>query len=158
MKYVIIGFIMMSSLWATSNIPDKELLRESLVTISAITDENTTVQGVQTIAGVDECSKNIYYIIGDVTGTNDDGEGLDKVTCEVWDDGILKDSMTLEIQVGETQTAFFQLEFEGVYKTGAAGVGIYCQEIGINEDPFIPKDVLGKCDAKEFNKVVVIPL
>ncbi|MCW8925317.1 MAG: hypothetical protein OQJ84_03595 [Xanthomonadales bacterium] len=127
------------------NIPKDRLPDPGRSGVEAAAAGPIVAVGTQTVAGEGECSFNSYTISGDVTGDTDDGGGLDSVTCEVWDDGALKDSETLTVPVGATQLLEFNLEFEGEFGTGAAGVGLVCNEIGFSADPFIPEEVAGSC-------------
>lgn len=114
------------------------------VSISAV-GTNYTLTGEQIISADGTCSRVWVNIKGEVTGTTDDGNGLDNVTYELWDDGTLKDSETLSIPVDSTILVDVTLEFEGLYLTGAAGVGVYESETGLFEDPYYPTDVPGVC-------------
>jgi len=110
------------------------------------------ITGTQTIADIGACSKVTISLSMDINGTNDDdGLGNDIVTCQLWDDNELKDETNISIPVGTTKYATFTLSFLGKYKTGVPGVGVYCNELGIQEDPFYPKDVKGTCDIQEVS-------
>ncbi|OLT41999.1 hypothetical protein BJF86_03165 [Serinicoccus sp. CNJ-927] len=110
------------------------------------------------IAGVqfvnDDCSRNEYAIDATITGTTDDVAGFDRVRFEVWDDGTLMDSRTLEVEVGATRDLHAFLSFVGLYGHGAPGVGIQISDVDaddndvstlMSEDPFYPDDVDGPC-------------
>lgn len=106
---------------------------------------NVTVTGRQIIAPDQSCSSVVIRITGDVTGQVDDGSGLDEVLFELWDDGTLKDSESVFVPVGQTQSVDVTLQFTGTYGTSAPGVGVYAYELGLVEDPFIPVDEVGAC-------------
>ncbi|WP_151525613.1 cell wall-binding repeat-containing protein [Serinicoccus kebangsaanensis] len=110
------------------------------------------------IAGVqfvnDDCSRNEYAIDASITGTTDDIGGFDRVEFQVWDDGTMKDSRILEVEVGTTRDLHAFLSFVGLYGTGAPGVGIMINDVdGAGSlvstldyvDPFFPDDVDGPC-------------
>lgn len=105
------------------------------------------VTGEQVISTSGKCNKVTVNIKGVVKGTVDDGGGLDQVTFDLWDDGVLKDSSTLSIPVGSSILVDVTLKFEGLYLTGAAGVGVVADELGWYVDPFIPTDVPGTCSS-----------
>lgn len=118
----------------------------------AATLEEHEITGVQFVN--DDCSRNEYVIDARVTGTTDDVGGFDRVRFEVWDDGALKDSRTLEVEVGTTRDLSAFLSFVGLYGGGAPGVGIVISdvdgadvEVGTLDivDPFYPDDVDGPC-------------
>jgi hypothetical protein len=109
-----------------------------------------TVTGTQTIAQAGDCSRVDVTISGQMTGTTDDGGGLDQVSFEVWDDGTMKDSQIVNIPVGTTQSVSVTLTFLGLYLSGAPGVGVVVNDIPgagnlLVEDPFFPSDVVGVC-------------
>lgn len=111
---------------------------------------NLTLGGTQTIAEAGDCSNVVVTLTGDVTGTVDDGGGLDQVALQVWDDGIKKDEVIVQIPVGTTQTIDESLSFLGLYLTGAPGVGVLVVDVPggallQNVDPFFPTDVAGVC-------------
>ena len=110
------------------------------------------ISGVQFVN--DDCSRNEYAIQAAITGTTDDVGGFDRVRFEVWDDGTLKDSRVLEVQVGTTRDVNAFLSFVGLYGTGAPGVGIIIRDVDADGDPvgtletvdpFFPDDVDGPC-------------
>jgi len=109
-----------------------------------------TVTGTQTIAEAGDCSDVKVTIAGELNGTVDDGGGVDQVSFQLWDDGTLKDSATVDIPVGSTQPFSVTLSFLGLYLTGAAGVGVLVVDdpsagILFDQDPFFPTDVAGVC-------------
>jgi hypothetical protein len=111
-----------------------------------------TLTGTQTIAAEGDCSNVEVRITGDVTGTVDDGAGLDQVALQVWDDGIMKDEVVVQIPVGTTQAIDETLRFLGLYLTGAPGVGVLVVDtpgggLLLSVDPFFPEDVVGTCPA-----------
>ena len=114
----------------------------------AATGENFKVTGVQvTESG---CEKTSVTISGQIKGTEDDGDGYDAVSFQLWDDYQLKDSKDLKVKVGETMNFKVTLSFESLYGTSVAGVGIYVYDMPDEseiyyEDPFIPEDVTGSC-------------
>lgn len=103
--------------------------------------------GEQIISASGKCNKVTVNIKGVVKGTVDDGGGVDQVTFDLWDDGTLKDSSTLSIPVGSSILVDVTLKFEGLYLTGAPGVGVYANELGWTVDPFYPTDVKGTCSS-----------
>ena len=111
------------------------------------TGANFSVTGTQTVGAVGDCSKVTVSVTGEITGTIDRGGGLDSVAFQLWDDGELKDSETVSVPVGNTQSVSVTLEFEGLYGTGIPGVGIIVESGGelYSNDPFIPADVEGAC-------------
>ncbi|WP_134773377.1 cell wall-binding repeat-containing protein [Ornithinimicrobium flavum] len=118
---------------------------------AAATLEDYEITGVQFIN--EDCSRNEYVVNGTVTGTTDDGGGFDRLSFQVWDDGVLKDSREREVAVGSTVDLTAFLSFVGLYGTGAPGVGIIIEDITASgsdgylalEDPFFPEDVDGPC-------------
>lgn len=101
-----------------------------------------------------DCARNEYVVGLDVTGTTDDVNGYDKLRVEVWDDGELKDSRVVEVQVGTTASVTAFLSFVGLYGHGAPGVGISVHDAGPDGealyqldgiDPFYPDDQDGPC-------------
>ena len=116
----------------------------------AVVPGTLTVTGTQTIAAVGDCSNVQVTVAGDLTGTDDDGGGLDQVRFELWDDGTMKDSEVVAIPVGATQAVSVTMSFLGLYQTGAPGVGVYLSDLpsetGLySVDPFFPTDVAGTC-------------
>ncbi|ANS79916.1 N-acetylmuramoyl-L-alanine amidase [Serinicoccus hydrothermalis] len=118
----------------------------------AATLDDYEIAGVQFVN--DDCSRNEYAIDATVTGTTDDIAGFDRVEFQVWDDGTLKDSRTLEVAVGTTRDLHAFLSFVGLYGDGAPGVGIVINDVDadgnyvsglMTEDPFFPEDVDGPC-------------
>lgn len=110
------------------------------------------ISGVQFVN--DDCSRNEYAIDASITGTTDDIAGFDRVEFQVWDDGTLKDSRTLEVEVGTTRDVHAFLSFVGFYGSGAPGVGIVINDVDAAGavvgtldvvDPFFPDDVDGPC-------------
>lgn len=128
--------------FAGSNIPD------SVVKPAATALTDLVVTGVQTIAPTNECSSVSVTITGKIQGTVDDGGGMDNVTFDLWDDGILKDSQTLQVGVGVKKDISVTLSFIGLYLTGAPGVGVLAPELGLYNDPFYPVDTTGNCPIK----------
>jgi len=114
---------------------------------SAIAVSDLITTGEQVISDSGKCSKVTVNIKGVVQGTVDDGGGMDQVDFELWDDGTLKDSATLSIPVGSQIAIDVTLKFEGLYLTGAPGVGVYSWELGYGVDPFYPTDVTGTCSS-----------
>lgn len=108
------------------------------------------VTGTQTTAPVGACSQVTVRVVGQVSGTVNDGAGLDQIAIQLWDDGALRDSRALAIPVGATNAFDVTLTFSGQYGVGVPGVGIVIEDqpggeqIYIN-DPFIPTDVPGSC-------------
>lgn len=128
------------------NISDSRA-RTAPVKPGAVTAAPYVVTGKQIISASGQCSRVIVNIKGVVTGTTDDGGGLDTVTYELWDDGEVKDSEVVSIPVGLSMAVDVTLEFEGLYKTGAPGVGVLESETGLLIDPFYPTDEAGTCSA-----------
>lgn len=118
---------------------------------SAVIPGSLTVTGTQTIAQVGGCSRVSVTIAGSITGAVDDGGGVDQVRFELWDDGVLKDSQVVSIPVGVTQPVSVTLGFQGLYLTGAPGVGVAVydppsEQLLFSQDPFFPTDVQGVCE------------
>lgn len=101
--------------------------------------------GTQLIDTTGQCSSVSVTVTGSVTGTVNDGGGNDQVTFELWDDGTLKDSESISVPVGQTISFAITMGFDGLYGTLAAGVGVYCYELNLTEDPFYPTDQSGTC-------------
>ncbi len=129
--------------------------RKAPVAPSAVAVGAMEVTGQQVVSQDENCSKVVIRVTGQVTGVNDDGGGMDNVTFELWDDGQLKDSVEIQVPVGQTQQVDVTMAFAGRYLTGAAGVGVYAGEIGLNSDPFIPTDVAGTCETLPISGKVV---
>lgn len=139
------GFILFaSSAMAGSNIPESS---GKIRPFSAAVGD-LTVTGIQTIAPTNDCSSVSVTITGKIQGLVDDGGGMDQVTFELWDDGMLKDSETVSVLVGNTRSIVVTMSFTGVYGTSAPGVGVIASEVGLYADPFYPTDVAGYCPAK----------
>jgi hypothetical protein len=136
------------------NVPHNLKNQKLLTSLAAI--GSVSVSGTQTIADNGECSFNEYHITGSVTGNTNDGNGLDEVSCSVWDDGEKKDEKSAFIPVGTTQNIDIKLSFEGVFGTSAPGVGIQCTELGVNEDPFYPQEVTGTCPSEEDDFLTMV--
>lgn len=114
------------------------------------------IYSAQQYIGLEQCTYNIYRIRGEVTGVdNDTGTGFDEIEFQVWDDGALKDSETITVAVGMTANYDITLQFEGIYGSGAPGVGLY-SEIGLSIDPFYPEDVIVE-DCEQALKCWVTP-
>ncbi|MCX7556651.1 hypothetical protein OS187_07420 [Xanthomonadaceae bacterium JHOS43] len=101
--------------------------------------ESVTVTGVQT------CERTDITIAGSVTGTTDQGDGMDFITLELWDDGTLMDSAQVDVPVGDTISFNEILGFFGPYLTSASGVGVYIVDSDgstslFTSDPFVPVD------------------
>lgn len=98
-----------------------------------------------------DCQMTSVTVTGNITGVNDDGDGDDNITIELWDDGTVKDSKTIRIKVGTTQNIAVTLSFNSLYGTDASGVGVYIDEAKdsrnyiFSKDPFTPTDITGKC-------------
>lgn len=148
-----ISIFMSATAFAGSNNPNSENIQVSSDTASS---SNITVTGKQTIAEQGDCSKVTVTVSGTLTGTNDDGGGNDIVIFELWDDGTLKDSANVSVAVGTTKSFSINMEFKGTYLTGAAGVGVYANELGWSVDPFYPTDVIGSCN--EHLLLSIIPV
>jgi len=140
---VLLILAMSTIAFAGPNGPKEPVIKPQAVVIGTL-----TVTGTQTVAETGECSYNEYNLTGQVEGTVNDGGGMDNITFEVWDDGALKDSETISIPVGETQTINVTLSFEGLFGTGNPGVGLYCPELNYEEDPFYPTEVQGRCPSE----------
>lgn len=102
-----------------------------------------------------DCARNEYVVHLELTGTTDDYHGFDLVEVELWDDGELKGSDVVELEVGTTTERTVYFSFVGRYGTGVPGVGIYVNDIDAtgssvgttldSVDPFIPEDRDGAC-------------
>jgi len=66
------------------------------------------------------------------TGTTDDGGGNDTVYLNVWDDGVIKATVTWSIPVGSTTTTPVNFSYPGTIASGAPGVGLYFGETPTN--------------------------
>ncbi len=125
----------------------------SLPGLEATLPSTLTVTGTQTIASVGGCSRVDVNITGPVTGTNDLGGGLDRIRLALWDDGIEEDFAIVTIPVGQTVTINVNLGFEGLYGTGAPGIGVFVYDgpdsnfgaLLLDLDPFFPTDIAGSC-------------
>ena len=115
---------------------------------SAVGDFKVT--GIQTIAPTNECSSVSVTVSGTIKGETDDGDGLDVVTFQLWDDGTLMDSQSVSVAVGGTKKFSITLSFIGLYGTGAPGVGVLTADNDPpwSVDPFQPTDVKGGCPMK----------
>jgi len=123
---------------------------------ATIPSSGLTVTGTQTVADVGDCTRVDINITGDVTGTNDLDSGSDLVRFSLWDDGTEKDFEVVSIPVGDTVTVDVDLGFEGLFETGAAGVGVLVYDgpstsdvLLFVDDPFIPEDVVGSCGGEQ---------
>jgi hypothetical protein len=112
-----------------------------------------TVTGTQTTGDTGDCQRVDINVTGEVTGTNDLGDGNDQIRVTVWDDGTEVAFEIVTIPVGQTATIDVDLSFEGVIGQSAPGVGVYIidgpdmdfsnQVFGV--DPFNPDEVTGDC-------------
>lgn len=104
-----------------------------------------SVTGTQTISCDRTQARVSVTVTATITGVDDLGGGMDEVTFELWDDGELKDSQVVTIAVDETRDVTVTLGFDGLYQTGASGVGVVVSSVAIDyvNDPFIPTDVSG---------------
>ncbi|CAK0775632.1 hypothetical protein CCP4SC76_6060002 [Gammaproteobacteria bacterium] len=91
------------------------------------------------------CQSTSVTISGTVTGTVNDDNGYDLITFNLWDDGELKDSEVVRVQIGTTQNVSITLSFNSLYGTVVPGVGVDVPELGFSLDPFYPSDVSGQC-------------
>lgn len=112
------------------------------------TSSDFITSGTQIISDDDSCQSVTVTIAGYLTGTEDDGYGLDIVTFDLWDDGELKDSADVSVPVGETHSFNVTLGFSGRYLSGAPGVGVLANEVGYSLDPFYPEDIQGTCSVE----------
>ncbi|TWD16918.1 hypothetical protein FB557_0464 [Marihabitans asiaticum] len=111
--------------------------------------DDTSVRGVQITT--EDCERVEVTIDATLTGTTDDGGGLDSVYFSLWDDGEIEAMYTAQVPVGETVNISVVLGFSGLYQLGAEGVGITVGEAEgardlFREDPFIPEDSSGECN------------
>lgn len=119
-----------------------------------------TVTGTQTTAPTGSCSRVNVNVTGNVTGTTDDGGGLDQITIELWDDGSNRATATTSVPVGTTQSINVTLGFDGAYGVGAAGIGVLVIDGGstiFSIDPFVPTDVVGSCGTQAI-PVMSLPM
>jgi len=156
---IITGIVLASNALAAwnLNIPEDKLPDLERMAIQAAQAGPINVSGVQTIAEEGQCSFVSVTVVGEFTGDTDDGGGLDSLTCELWDDGTMKDSETLTVPVGSTAELTFNLSFEGLFGTSAPGVGVLCPEVSFTEDPFFPVDVAGNCPSEQTSAIPVLP-
>jgi hypothetical protein len=101
-------------------------------------------------------------VTGTITGTTDDGGGLDTYWIALWDDLEVKDSLQLTVPVGTTQPFTATLGFLGLYGTGYPGIGVHINEtVGgssiFYEDPFYPLDVPGSCGVVPTTTPIPVP-
>ena len=109
-----------------------------------------TVTGTQTVAASGGCSRVDINVTGTIQGTTDDGGGLDQIELQIWDDGALVASVPFSVPASGEHPFDIDASFEGLYATGAAGVGVYLLDMPgtgnlFSLDPFIPTDVPGSC-------------
>lgn len=94
------------------------------------------------VSGTQTCTRVDINVQGEVTGTVDQGGGMDFIVIEIWDDGELKDSAQVDVPVGDVISFDEALGFLGAYLTDADGVGVYVTDSNgatlFDEDPFIP--------------------
>ncbi len=66
------------------------------------------------------------YFFGDVTitGSTDDGGGMDQAAFQIYDDGTLKFQQLLSVLVGDTQTFHVVTQYPGLIAGGAPGLGL----------------------------------
>ncbi len=135
--------LLISAMAAASTASFAGNIQESAGTMLAPQATGTyEIYSAKQFIGPEECTYNVYRIRGEITGLNDDtGLGFDEVTFDVWDDGFLRDRETVSVRVGQTVEYNITLEFEGVFGTGVAGVGLSAPEVGLNLDPYYPEDV-----------------
>lgn len=108
------------------------------------------VTGTQTIAATGTCSSVSVTLTATVTGVTDDGGGVDNVYFQLFDDNAKKGEAIIAIPLGQTLTFTRTITFEGLYATGAPGVGVYLADTPTGADffkldPFFPADVAGAC-------------
>ena len=116
----------------------------------ASTSGDIKVTGTQLITPNGDCNKFSVTITGTVTGTTDDGGGMDAVTFELWDDQVLKDSKSISIRVGKTKAFSVTMGFQWILPEWSSGVGAYSNELVWSVDPFYPTDVQGTCTDTGF--------
>ncbi|WP_395705887.1 hypothetical protein [Casimicrobium huifangae] len=78
-----------------------------------------------------------------VTGTTDDGGGLDNVFFTIWDDGVQKYNRTVQVAVGQTASFPITVSYGGLVGSTALGIGVYVGESQgsgnlLAIDPFVP--------------------
>jgi len=112
-----------------------------------------TVTGTATTGDTGDCQRVDINVTGEVTGTNDLGDGNDQVRVSVWDDGVELAFEIVDVPVGDTVTINVDLGFEGVIGQGAPGVGVFifdgpdadfANDI-FSLDPFNPDEEPGSC-------------
>lgn len=123
------------------------------------------VTGTQTIAPQGQCSRVDVNVTGQVTGTTDTGGGLDRIRISLFDDGAERDFEIVTVPVGQTTAFNVNLGFEGLFGTGAPGVGVViwngAAATGTTlfvADPFFPTDVAGSCGPPPPPPPVFIPV
>ncbi|MFA7541367.1 MAG: hypothetical protein WCZ02_04660, partial [Lysobacterales bacterium] len=119
------------------------------------------VTGTQTVAPTGQCSQVSISLSGTFIGTTDDGGGMDQITLEIWDDGDLMVTATASIPMdGEEHALTLTAVFQGMYATGAPGVGVLLMDgasLLFQEDPFIPTDIAGTCDGAGLPPYTPVP-
>jgi hypothetical protein len=88
-------------------------------------------------------------------GSTDDGGGFDEIHVELWDDGTRKDHEIHQIPVGSTITKTTILEYSGAVGFGAAGVGLFLNDMPIDQtifgiDPYFPTSTTASCKRYGF--------
>lgn len=131
----------------TSNFPP-DLVRSPLTrdVSKATLAGSPVISSTQSIGG---CSRTSASISMNITGTTDDGSGLDNVYFSIFDDGVKKVTVKLSVPVGTTKLVTGTASFDGLYGTSAPGIGIsvFDDAAGTNrlfsKDPVIPTDIAG---------------
>lgn len=153
LTFVIVSIFIFSSItFAGSNNPtffDGETSpyapQDSAISPYALQEGTFTVTGIQLVDPTGECNAVSVTVAGVVTGTTDDGGGMDVITFELWDDGTLMDSEDISVKVGRTASFSLTMGFIGLYGSIAPGVGVYAPELNWWIDPFYPMDQQGSC-------------
>jgi pimeloyl-ACP methyl ester carboxylesterase len=151
--FTVFGLCVTNSYAAQKNWPGALSIGDTFALSEAAS--SLVVTGTQTLSPNGECNKVSIRVEGSVTGKTDDGDGVDNITFELWDDGSLKSEKTLAIPVGTTQQVDVTLAFNGRYGTSAPGVGVVARELEFSLDPFYPQDIEGSCHGPVVSQVSI---
>lgn len=98
---------------------------------------------IVSLSGVTDCFENnsVTYTIS-VTGTTDDGGGMDQVQVQIWDDGVMKTTANHSLAVGATTQFTNTVNWSGPIGSFALGVGVILADLPGGtyldvEDPFV---------------------
>ena len=125
--------------------------------LDSVPSFNRAVGGFDAIEGTSTAQNfNLVTFTFTVTGTVNDGSGMDSVTVMIWDDGVVMAERSYQVPVGTTQTVTDQLFWSGPIGTSAPGIGVCLRDSpgGVYlecVDPFFTEEVSSSLLFRESN-------